>query len=379
MKFVCLFLLIIFMGKINAQSICLLNADNFESEIDGNKVCLFTLKNKNGCVAQFTNYGARWLSLWCVDKDGKWGDILLGFDSLSGYLNAAESYHGAIVGRVCGRIGNATFHLNGKVYNLAANDVLGGSSRNHLHGGVNGFHKKVWIGCEGVDSLGNNYVQFRYLSKDKEEGYPGNLNVTVCYTLKNDDTMRIDYWAQTDVPTLVNLTNHAFFNLSANPTQPVLNNIIQLNSIEYVECDKNLIPTGRILSLEDSLFNYIRPIPIGFPEIIGDNGIATSFVLRKKCDFVNDDFLLFALKLKDPITRRTLSIFTNQPIIQLYNAWLMDGEDLGKNSIAYEANAGLALETQGYPDAPNHSNFSDIEIYPHELYHHVTEYKFGVE
>lgn len=170
-----------------------------------------------------------------------------------------------------------------------------------------------------------------------------------------------------------------FFNLSANPTQPVLNNIIQLNSIEYVECDKNLIPTGRILSLEDSLFNYIRPIPIGFPEIIGDNGIATSFVLRKKCDFVNDDFLLFALKLKDPITRRTLSIFTNQPIIQLYNAWLMDGEDLGKNSIAYEANAGLALETQGYPDAPNHSNFSDIEIYPHELYHHVTEYKFGVE
>ena len=118
MKFVCLFLLIIFMGKINAQSICLLNADNFESEIDGNKVCLFTLKNKNGCVAQFTNYGARWLSLWCVDKDGKWGDILLGFDSLSGYLNAAESYHGAIVGRVCGRIGNATFHLNGKVISV---------------------------------------------------------------------------------------------------------------------------------------------------------------------------------------------------------------------------------------------------------------------
>ena len=379
-----IFLLIsIVVMPMNAQKIKLLDPSKFNTKIDNKEVKLYTISNQNGCTAQFSNYGARWLSFWCIDRKGNFGDVILGFDSLKGYQKAQEAYHGATVGRICGRINQGVFWMDNKKYQLANNDGFGSPLKNHLHGGIKGFHKKVWDAHVDTDSLNNEYIEFRYLSKDGEEGFPGNLQVTVRYTLKKDNTMRIDYYGKTDKKTLINLTNHAFFNMSSNPSNPVLKHLLTINADEYVECDKELIPTGNIRSLKGTPLDYSISTFVGenfsknHPEVIKDKGIAVAYVLKKSD--VSDDFLHFAAKLKDPDSGRTLSIFTNQPSLQVYNAWLMDGTDVGKNNIPYYTSAGIAIESQGFPDAPNHSNFPSIVLDKDDIYHHIVEYKFNVE
>ena len=369
--------------SMNAQEIKLLSAKNFKANIDNKEVRLYTLSNKNGCKAQFTNYGARWISFWCQDREGNWGDVVLGFDHLKGYQTALEGYHGAIVGRICGRINQGVFSMDGKEYKLANNDGFGTPVRNHLHGGVKGFHKKVWDAKKGTDALHNEYLEFTCFSADGEEGFPGNLNVTVRYTLKQDNTMRIDYWGESDKKTLINLTNHAFFNMSGNPAHLVLKHLLTLNCDRYVECNDQLIPTGQIKPLAGSPLDYAVPTYVGqnfsvpHPEIIKDKGIAIAYVLKPST--IDQSFLNFAAKIQDPVSGRSLSIFTNQPSLQVYNAWLMDGSDIGKNNIPYEASAGIAIESQGFPDAPNHPNFPQVTIDKGEPYHHIVEYKFGIE
>lgn len=368
---------------MEAQNIKLLSQEDFIRGNENTEVELYTIKNSNGCVAQFTNYGARWISFWCKDKNGNWGDVVLGFDNLKGYKTAAEGYHGATVGRVCGRIDKGLFTLDNIQYKLANNDGFGEPVRNHLHGGINGFHKKIWKGKTDIDNHGNEYVEFKCFSPDGEEGYPGNLDVTVRYTIEEDNTLRIDYWAKSDKRTLVNLTNHAFFNMSGNPSVSVNNHILSINADEYIECNKYLIPTGNIKSLKGTPIDYSLPIYIGenfskdFPEIVKDKGIAIAYVLKKSS--LSNEFLNFAAKVKDPKSGRTLSIYTNQPSLQVYNAWLMDGSDKGKNNIPYDCSAGIAIESQGFPDAPNHKNFPSVVINRDEVYHHITEYKFNIE
>lgn len=344
---------------------------------------LVTLRNRNGLVAQFTNYGARWVSMWTPDRDGNLSDIVLGFDSIDGYLTAGERYHGAIVGRVCGRISNACFRIGEQEYLLASNDVYGTPVRNHLHGGIDTFHNRYWKFCTYVSASGEEAVEFTNNSQSGEEGYPGNLQVKVTYLLKDDNTLWMECEAITDHPTPVNLTNHAFFNLqsASGPVERknVLSHNLTLNASAIIECDGELIPTGRLLPVDGTLLDFRLPRTIAsslveeHSQIQKDKGFSLAYALDTK----EADRLNFAARLSENLSGRTLEIYTNQPSVQVYNGYFMDGTDIGKDQIPYYASAGIAIEPQGYPDAPNQPSFPSILIDETEKYRHVTEYRFS--
>ena len=346
---------------------------------------LVTLRNRNGLVAQFTNYGARWVSMWTPDRDGNLSDIVLGFDSIDGYLTAGERYHGAIVGRVCGRISNARFRIGEQEYLLASNDVYGTPVRNHLHGGIDAFHNRYWKFCTYVSPSGEEAVEFTNNSQSGEEGYPGNLQVKVTYLLKDDNTLWMECEAITDHPTPVNLTNHAFFNLqsASGPVERknVLSHNLTLNASAIIECDSELIPTGRLLPVDGTLLDFRLPRTIAsslveeHSQIQKDKGFSLVYALDTK----EADRLNFAARLSDNLSGRTLEIYTNQPSVQVYNGYFMDGTDIGKDQIPYYASAGIAIEPQGYPDAPNQPSFPSILIDETEKYRHVTEYCFSLD
>ena len=361
----------------------IIDETTFVAGADNKDITLTTLKNENGCIAQFTNYGGRWVSMWVPDKKGKLEDVILGFPSVKGYLQAREPYHGAITGRVCGRINQGVTTLGADTIRLANNDLFGKPLKNHLHGGVEGFHKKIWKTNVGVDSSASQYVEYNYLSVDGEEGYPGNLNVTVRYTLTNTNILRVEYYATTDKHTIVNLTNHVFFNLSGDPSKRVDSHQLTIKASSYVACDKELIPTGQILTVADTPLDFTQQMSIGaridseHPDVIKGKGYAVAYVL----DGCNDasSKLKLAAKLQEQVSGRILEIYTNQPSLQLYNAWLMDGTDVGKLGIHYNESAGVALETQGMPDASNHPNFKAIDLQPGDTYYHITEHRFAIQ
>lgn len=352
----------------------ILNESKFLEDAPCNTARLVTLQNKNGLVAQFTNYGARWVSMWTPDQNGEFEDILLGFDTLNGYINAKEQYHGAIVGRVCGRINQACFSLFGKEYPLVSNDVYGSPVKNHLHGGLNAFHNCFWeISNESADT-----VTFSLFSPDGDESYPGNLTVHVTYTITPENSSRLECNAVTDQPTPVNLTNHTFFNLQKNKgNKCTLSHLLKLQSTSIVNCDKELIPTGTISNISDTFLDFSSPKTIASSILAGDdtvkkdNGFSVAFVLNKK-----DTELDLAAMLEDMESGRSMEIYTNQPSLQVYTGYFMDGTDTGKDNIKYYSAAGIALEPQGYPDAPNQPQFPSIIIDRNKSYKHITEYKF---
>ncbi|WP_455640877.1 aldose epimerase family protein [Parabacteroides sp.] len=346
---------------------------------------LITLRNRNGLVAQFTNYGARWVSMWTPDRNGNLSDVILGFDTIDGYLSAGEKYHGAIVGRVCGRISNARFRIGEQEYLLASNDVYGTPVRNHLHGGIDAFHNRYWKFRTYISSSGEEAVEFTNNSQSGEEGYPGNLQVKVTYLLKDDNTLRMECEAMTDYPTPVNLTNHAFFNLqsSSDPAERknVLSHTLTLNASAIIECDGELIPTGRLLPVNGTLLDFRLPHSIAsslleeHSQIQKNKGFSLAYALDT-LDTKEVDRLNFAARLSDDLSGRMLEIYTNQLSVQVYNGYFMDGTDIGKNKTPYYASAGIAIETQGYPDAPNQPAFPSILIDKTEKYYHITEYRF---
>lgn len=339
---------------------------------------LISLTNRAGLNAQFTNYGARWVSMFTPDRNGKLDDILLGFDTLSGYIHAGEQYYGAIIGRVCGRINNACFTLNGKTYNLAANDAYGFPEPNHLHGGINAFHNRYWQWHQFVNKDGDEAVTFSLHSANGEEGYPGNLNVRVTYTLKASNALCMECEAISDQQTPVNLTNHAFFNLQGTAFRKnVLSHLLTLNASNIIECDSELIPTGRFIPVADTQLDFRNPRIIGnsftqnHSQVLKDKGFSIAFALD-----VKDTPLHFAARLKDELTGRKMEIYTNQPSIQVYTAYFMDGTDIGKKNCPYYASAGVALETQGFPDAPNQKMFPSVFLEKNDVYYHQTKYIF---
>lgn len=356
----------------------LLRNENFQHTIENKEIGLFTLRNKNGCVAQFTNYGARWLSMWVPDKNGKWDDVVLGFENLDGYLNAREKYFGAVVGRVCGRIDKGTFSLNGYTYHLSNNDLFGKPIRNHLHGGIHGFSFQVWDADVGKSNLGEEMLILKYFSKDGEEGYPGDLEVTVKYTLTHDNALKMEYSAITDKPTIVNLTNHAYFNLQGNGNKNILDHLLYIDADRAIECDNELIPTSKVIPLKDTPLEFTSYQSIGsrihenFPgQLFQGKGYVVAYILNKK-----NSSLQLAAEIKEKESGRELKIYTDQPSLQLYNAWLFDGTDIGKKGQQYHSSAGVALEAQGYTDAPNHSDFPSIVLNPGEVYRQETVYQF---
>lgn len=365
---------------MSRESVRLLEEEKFKKTIDGKEVNLFTLRNKNGLVAQFTNYGARWLSIWVPDKNDQWSDVVLGFDSLEGYLNAKEKYYGAIVGRVCGRIEQGAFSLNGETYHLAKNDLFGAPVKNHLHGGAKGFSFQVWDAQQKKNSGEEDVLEFSYLSVNGEEGYPGNLEVKVTYTLTNDNEIKIDYSASTDKPTVINLSNHAYFNLHGDMTQTVMDHFLCILADNVIECNKELTPTGNIIPVSDTPLDFTNSQKIAtrideefLGQLFAGKGYVVAFVLNQAGSALN-----LAASVEEKKSGRMMEVYTDQPSLQFYNAWLLDGTDLGKNGQRYYASSGFALEAQAFPDAPNHSSFPPITLNPGAVYQQETIYRFSI-
>ena len=344
--------------------------------MDNDQNRFITLSNVNGLTATFASYGARWVSMYVPDSEGLWADVILGFDTIEGYEHATEQYHGAVVGRVCGRIRNASFELGGKRYELVSNDIYGKPVKNHLHGGIKGFHKKEWDLERIVTETGEEGVVFTSFSPDGEEGYPGNLNISVTYVLRSNNAVEILYEGTSDAATYVNLTNHAFFNLTGDPGQPINGHFLRLNTCSLIECDEELLPTGRIINLRDDTLGFHGDISVG-------EAISRSELLPIKNGGISQSYAFdegseYSLYLADPVSGRTLKIVTDSPSVQIYNAYLMDGSDRGKGGIALNRFCGIALEPQGYPDMPINPQFPSCLLLPGEVMRMKSLYFFGV-
>ncbi len=330
----------------------------------GQPVKLYTLSNAKGMEAAITNYGGIIVSIKVPDRGGKPGDVVLGFDSLDGYLKE-HPYFGAIVGRYGNRIAKGKFKLNGAEYTLARNN-----GENALHGGLKGFDKKVWTAKPSGNSL-----ELRYVSKDGEEGYPGTLSATVRYTLTNENELRIDYTATTDKATVLNLTNHSYFNLAG--AGDILGHQLTINADRFTPVDAGLIPTGELRPVAGTPFDFRKPHAIG--ERINNNdeqlklgkGYDHNFVLNGAAGT-----LRLAARATDPSSGRVLEVLTTEPGLQFYTGNFLDGSVKGKGGRAYAFRNGFCLETQHFPDSPNKPSFPTVVLKPGQTFRSTTVFKF---
>jgi aldose 1-epimerase len=344
---------------------------DFGKTKEGTAVDLYTLTNRNGMVVKIATYGGIVTELRVPDRDGKLGDVVLGFDNLDQYL-APNPYFGALVGRVGNRIAKGRFTLDGRQYALATND----NNVNHLHGGRKGFDKVVWKADPPASDGQGAHLTLHYLSPDGEEGYPGNLNATVVYTLNDQNELAIDYTATTDKATPVNLTNHSYFNLAGEGSGDILGHVLELEADAYTPVDATLIPTGRIEPVKGTVFDFTTPTAIGarIDQVPGapPGGYDHNYVLRSQ-----NGALALAARVYEPKTGRVLEISTTQPGIQFYTGNFLDGTITGKSGVPYKQHAAFCLETQHYPDSVNHPNFPSAIVRPGETYHQVTVHKFS--
>jgi aldose 1-epimerase len=334
--------------------------------VDGKPVYLYTLTNANGDQVKITNYGATVTSWVSVDKSSKRTSIVLGFDSLSGYL-AKSPYFGAVVGRYGNRIAKAKFKIGESIYTLAVNN-----GANHLHGGIKGFDKQVWDATVAADSVP--VISFSYLSKDGEEGYPGNLKVNVTYTLTDDDGLQIEYNAETDKATVLNLTNHSYFNLTSDHSNTILDHKLMIKADYYTPVDTGLIPTGELKAVKGTPFDFNTPEKIGARIAQVPGGYDHNFVLNR-----TDSSLQLVAAVTDSVSGRKLELFTTQPGVQFYTGNFLDGSIKGSDGKPFNKNTGFCLETQHFPDSPNKPKFPTTLLKPGEKYHTITKYRLSVE
>jgi aldose 1-epimerase len=345
----------------------------FGTTPDGAAVDLFTLTNANGIEVRAMTYGGIILSLRTPDREGVLGDIVLGFDQLQPYLDGTP-YFGSIIGRYGNRIGGAQFSLDGETFALEAND-----GDNHLHGGGIGFDKVVWDG-EAFENEAGVGVVFRYTSPDGEEGYPGNLAVEVTYTLTGEDELIVDYFATTDKPTPVNLTQHSYFNLKDAGASDILGHELTIAADGFTPVDASLIPTGEIAPVEGTPFDFTDPHTIGerieadHPQIGLGGGYDHNWVLSG----TQMDGMTLAARVHEPTTGRTMEILTTEPGIQFYSGNFLDGTLTGKGGVVYQHRAGFCLETQHYPDSPNKPGFPSTIVRPGDEYRTRTVFRFAV-
>jgi len=339
---------------------------------DGTDVRLYALKNANGLTAEVITYGAIVVSLDVPDKDGAMDDIVLGYDNLEDYLKETP-YFGAIVGRYGNRIAKGKFTLDGQTYTLATNN-----DENHLHGGIKGFDKVVWddMPVWRTDAVG---VRLSYLSKDGEEGYPGNLMSTVTYLLTNDNELKIEYEATTDKATPVNLTHHGYWNLTG-AKRDILDHVLMLNASKYTPVDAGLIPTGELAPVEGTPMDFREPTAIGaridadFRQLEFGGGYDHNWVLDK-----GGKDMTLAARLSEPTTGRVMEVWTLEPGVQFYSGNFLDGTLTGKDSVVYKHRYGLCLETQHFPDSPNKPEFPSTTLRPGNKYETTTVYKFSTK
>ena len=346
----------------------------FGNTAAGTPVDLYILQNERGLEASITNYGGIIVSLRVPDRQGQAADVTLGFETLAGYLGA-HPYFGAIIGRYGNRIANGQFTLNGVVYPLARNN-----GNNHLHGGLQGFDKVVWNAAELPDAR-NPGVALTYLSRDGEEGYPGNLAVKVTYTLTAENALRIDYEATTDKETVVNLTNHAYFNLAGAGAGNILQHELRLCADRFTPVDGTLIPTGELRSVTGTPMDFTTLTAIGarirenYDQIrFGPGGYDHNWVLNS-----SDGSLALAATAYEPTTGRVMDVYTTEPGIQFYAGNFLDGTITGKAGQTYPQHAGFCLETQHFPDSPNQPNFPATVLQPGQTYRTTTSYQFSAK
>jgi aldose 1-epimerase len=339
--------------------------------IDGKQAQTFTLKNEAGLRADITNYGGRVLSFYVPDRNGALADIVQGFDDIEGYLNAREPYFGALIGRFGNRIANGCFLLKGRQYRLACNN-----GAHHLHGGPNGFHAVVW----DARQLDSQTLELNYFSPDGEEGYPGNLKVKVTYTLTANQDLQIEYFATTDAATIINLTHHSFFNLSGKLGQNISDHHLTIFAEHYLPIDEGSIPTGAIASVTGTPFDFRRPKSIGqdldqeHEQLSFGRGYDHNFVLQGA---VNEAGMQLAAEVLHPSSGRRMEVWTTEPGLQFYGGNFLEGKDIGKDGTAYPFRSAFCLETQHFPDSPNHPNFPSTVLEPGQTYQSRTIYRFG--
>lgn len=339
--------------------------------VEGQPVELFILTNARGMRAAITNYGGIVVELWVPDRHGRLADVVLGYSTVEEYVKNSP-YFGAIIGRYGNRIGKARFTLAGKEYRLAAND-----HGNHLHGGTKGFDKVIWKAHPAITPDGPE-LALSYLSKDGEEGYPGNLQVTVTYRLTSDNALDIQYRATTDKPTPVNLTNHSYFNLRGQGQGDILGHELLLCADRFTPVDARLIPTGELRPVEGTPFDFRQPVAIGRridqpdEQLRFGRGYDHNFVLNKK-----PGELRLAARVTEPTTGRVMEVFTTEPGIQFYSGNFLDGSNVGKGGNVYRHRFGFCLETQHFPDSPNKPRFPSTILQPGQEYRSRTVYKFS--
>lgn len=333
---------------------------------------VYELKNKNGVAIKVTNFGAKIMSISVPDRAGNFADIVLGYDSVQQYPDG-NPYFGAAIGRYGNRIAKGKFSLEGADYKLAVNN-----RDNALHGGPNGFHNVYWLA--NLDTARNS-IQLTYFSEHGEEGYPGNLFVTLSYTLTDSNELEIDYSATTDKTTIINLTHHSFFNLAGEGNGTILDHKLAINAKQYTPVDDGLIPTGELRDVMGSPFDFTTMKSIGqrinddYDQLRKGNGYDHNWVLNKN----EKDELILAARVTEPVSGRVMEVFTTEPGIQFYSGNFLDGNDVGKGGKKYGYRTAFCLEAQHFPDSPNHSNFPSTELHPEETYQQKTIYKFSVE
>ena len=338
---------------------------------DGKKVTLFTLTNASGAEVKLIDFGARVVSLKVPDRQGTSRDVVLGYDDLAGY-QSDKSFFGAIVGRYGNRIAAGKFTLDGKTYQLDTND-----GANHLHGGAQGFYKKLWQAAP-VKSKDGPAVKLTYVSAAGEGGYPGKVTLAVTYTLTRDNGLRIEYHGTTDKPTILNPTNHAYFNLSGDPAQTILDEELQIDADQTTPVGPGLIPTGALADVAGTPMDFRKPTKIGARIDAKDEQLALgkgydhNWVLRK-----HDHKVAQAAELFDPRSGIVMQVLTDQPGLQFYSGNFLDGTVHGKGGVAYQHRTALCLEAQDFPDSPNHPNFPSRILRPGQQYKQTTIYRFS--
>ncbi|MDB5121615.1 MAG: galactose-epimerase [Sphingobacteriales bacterium] len=344
----------------------------FKDTLNGKEINLYELTNNQNAKATFTNYGGRLVGLIVPDKAGKLTDVVVGFGSIADYLKSTEPYFGATIGRYGNRIAKGKFTLDGVEYTSSLNN-----GKNSLHGGKNGYQNVVWDAVQPDKST----IVFTYLSKDGEEGYPGNLKVKVTYSLTNDNELKMEYEATTDKKTIVNLTNHAFFNLNGEGSGTILNHVVQIYADTYTPVDEGLIPLGTLPSVKGTPFDFTSPAAIGARvnqndiQLKNGKGYDHNFVLNQ----VGRKGLIHGATVVGDLSGIQMDIYTEEPGLQFYSGNFMKGNNTFKNGSKDDYRTAFAMETQHFPDSPNQVGFPSTVLNPGEKYHTVSIYKFSVK
>jgi aldose 1-epimerase len=353
----------------------IINEDAFTGTYKGKQTALYTLKNSNGLVAQITNFGAKIVSIYVPDKNGSFKDIVLGYESIEGYIKG-NPYFGAICGRYANRIANGKFEIDGHTYQLPVNN-----GPNSLHGGPEGFNNQVFDAKGPVPTQNGEQVEMTYISKDGEMGYPGTLSLKLTYTLTENNELSLDFEAKTDKATHVNIAAHSFFNLAGEGNGDILKHELTINADRFTPVNDVLIPTGELKKVEGTPMDFRKTeiigkrIDDGYDQLAFGKGYDHNWVINSD----KPGELTLAASCCDPSSGRILAVLTTQPGVQLYTGNWLDGTDIGKGGNAYGMRSAFCLETQNFPDSPNKKDFPSTLLRPGEVYKHTCLYKFSVK